>query len=317
VFIHSKTKKCKRCADDIGSSKRSLTIEDIEKTYTDAGCKLITRTDIRTHKRLEFICSCGKTYKKVYSQFKYAPFCKKCGNKQAADKNRYTYEYIKSYFEQHGCKLLSEIYINNNTKLEYICVCGTTSWIPFRQFQAGQRCGCIKSRGENVMRETLDRLGFEFDPQHKYDDCRHVDVLRFDFYVITNDGLIFLIEFDGSQHFEPNVIFGGDARFKNQIKCDNIKNRYAINNGIPMLRISHEEVEHIPLIIDMYVAMLRSNTVPPIIFTNRELYKPMYNAVNDILDVTRIPKTILASDELSDKTKAKQTSSNHYFICMN
>jgi hypothetical protein len=292
-------------------------MEEIEKTYTDAGCKLLTKVYTGNKQILEFICSCGRTDKRAYCHFRIAPFCEKCGREQAHDKLRLTYEYVKSYFEQHGCTLLSEIYINAGTKLEYICICGNTSWISFSVFQAGHRCGCIKSRGEQIIRDTLEKLGFEFIPQHKYDDCKHIYHLRFDFYVTTTDNLRFLFEFDGSQHFEAFTVFGGDDQFKVGVKRDNIKNRYSINNGIPILRVSYKEIDRIPMIIDMYVAMLRANTVPPIVFTNRGLYEPMYNAVNDILGVTRIPKTILASDELSDKTKAKQTSSNHYFICMN
>jgi len=315
-FIGSITKKCIKCQNDIGHAKRRISMDTVKKTYTDAGCTLTTTTYTGTHQKLSFICSCGRTHQKTYTNFRKAPFCNKCGRKQSADNHRYSYEYVNAYFKEHGCKLKSETYISSTIKLEYICVCGSTSWIGFMQFKNGHRCGCIKSKGEKILKDALEKLGFKLDPQHKYDDCRYMNVLRFDFYVTTNDNISFLIEFDGIQHFKPVIRFGGEQRFRNQIKIDNIKNRYSINNRIPIIRISYKELMQLDMIIDMYVTMLRENAAPPIVFTNRKLYEPMYNAIKSTLGVTRIPKVLLASNELPDKTKAEQTSSNHYFISL-
>lgn len=53
---------------------------------------------------------------------------------------RYTYDEVKKYFNDNGCDLLSEQYINSNQKLIYLCVCGNKSEIKFRKFKEGQRC---------------------------------------------------------------------------------------------------------------------------------------------------------------------------------
>ncbi len=54
--------------------------------------------------------------------------------------NKFSYEYVKNYFEENGCELLSKEYINNLTKLKYICICGEKSEITLQNFKTGQRC---------------------------------------------------------------------------------------------------------------------------------------------------------------------------------
>src|SRR5579859_7234348 len=51
---------------------------------------------------------------------------------------RYTYEEVKNYFNQHGCKLLSTTYVNVNTKISYICSCGRTTKTTFKSFLANK-----------------------------------------------------------------------------------------------------------------------------------------------------------------------------------
>lgn len=48
--------------------------------------------------------------------------------------NKLTYDYIKSQFEKHKCKLLETEYINSRTKMKYICKCGNESSIVWGHF---------------------------------------------------------------------------------------------------------------------------------------------------------------------------------------
>ena len=51
-----------------------------------------------------------------------------------------TYEFVKGYFKEQGCKLMEEEYKNNYTKMRYRCECGNISIINYRRFKQGQRC---------------------------------------------------------------------------------------------------------------------------------------------------------------------------------
>jgi hypothetical protein len=63
--------------------------------------------------------------------------------------NKLTYEYVKSQFEKQQCKLLETKYVNNSTKMKYICKCQNEAYITWGHFQRGQRC--IKCSGREKL----------------------------------------------------------------------------------------------------------------------------------------------------------------------
>jgi hypothetical protein len=52
----------------------------------------------------------------------------------------YTLEYVRNYFEEQNCKLLSTEYKNSKTVIDYICKCGQQSKTIFERFKSGARC---------------------------------------------------------------------------------------------------------------------------------------------------------------------------------
>lgn len=78
-----------------------------------------------------------------------------------------SYDYVKSYFEQNGCTLISTEYINNYTPLEYTCSCGATSTISFDAFRRGQRCRKCgnKKISKSKIKLTLDEVKEIFKSQ--------------------------------------------------------------------------------------------------------------------------------------------------------
>ena len=79
--------------------------------------------------------------------------------------------------------------------------------------------------------------------------------LRFDFGIIENNTLSYLIEYDGEQHFKP-ICFGGSytkeelqERFRIRKLKDEIKNEYCKTNNIKLLRIPYTEFDNIEHIL--------------------------------------------------------------------
>jgi very-short-patch-repair endonuclease len=72
--------------------------------------------------------------------------------------------------------------------------------------------------------------------EYKFNDCRNILPLPFDFYL---KNLNLLIEYDGRQHFEAVDLFGGEEGLKKRKINDNIKNEYCKKNRISLLRISY------------------------------------------------------------------------------
>lgn len=95
----------------------------------------------------------------------------------------------------------------------------------------------------------LKDLNYNYEKEYTFDDCIHINKLKFDFVIFDDDNnIIQIIETDGKQHYEANNFFGGEEGFKITQLRDNIKNEYCESHNIPLLRLpyylSKEEVEN-------------------------------------------------------------------------
>ena len=113
---------------------------------------------------------------------------------------------------------------------------------------------CRESRGENNLAKifTSHKIKFErqktfkncFGPPNKKNFCRK---LLFDFYLPDFNAVV---EYDGKQHYEPILFYGGENSFELLQLRDQIKNQYCVDNGIKMIRIPYSmKKEEIPTYI--------------------------------------------------------------------
>lgn len=103
-------------------------------------------------------------------------------------------------------------------------------------------CGCRThvSSGEYMVEDVLSQHHIPYSTQYSFEDCKNVLPLRFDFAVEdNNNNVLFMIEYDGRQHFEPIDWFGGQEGFEQSKKRDQIKNEYCKSNNIPLLRLPY------------------------------------------------------------------------------
>jgi hypothetical protein len=115
-------------------------IEVVRKVFAEAGCVLISEEYVDTNTPLDYICNCGRNSKTSFYSFRLGKRCRSCGNKKIGTKKRLAYDYVKEVFEDAGCLLLSERYVDAKTPLDYICSCGNDSKISFNNFKIGGRC---------------------------------------------------------------------------------------------------------------------------------------------------------------------------------
>jgi hypothetical protein len=110
---------------------------------------------------MRYICNCGNISKICFSSFQNGHRCKRCSGCE-----KYTIEFVKQYFKDHGCKLLEDEYINNSTLMRYICECGDENKITFSKFLMGRRCReCAKEKREQTM---LKKYGVPYFPHCGY-----------------------------------------------------------------------------------------------------------------------------------------------------
>lgn len=87
--------------------------------------------------------------------------------------------------------------------------------------------------GERCISQWLDANHIPYERQKYIPEIRKY----FDFYVNNK----YMIEFDGEQHFKPVEHFGGKEKFEQQQKYDQIKNKWCLDNRIPLIRIRYDE----------------------------------------------------------------------------
>lgn len=61
---------------------------------------------------------------------------------------------------------------------------------------------------------------------------------RFDFYIDN----LYLLEYDGEQHFKESSLFGGKEEFEKRKEYDKYKNSWCEENGIPLIRIPYNKI---------------------------------------------------------------------------
>jgi uncharacterized C2H2 Zn-finger protein len=135
-------------------------------------------------------------------------------------------------------------YINAKTKIRILCKIHGEFLQRTSDHLNGRGCPhCINSQGEKLIAKFLTEKNIAYETEKKFSECKGKKrILPFDFYISKYN---LLIEFDGQQHFNIINYWGGIDKFKKQQKTDEIKNNFAKNNNIGLLRIKYNEINNI------------------------------------------------------------------------
>ncbi|MFV0442864.1 MAG: hypothetical protein ACK5Q5_04750 [Planctomycetaceae bacterium] len=90
------------------------------------------------------------------------------------------------------------------------------------------------------------RLGVEFAEQARFPECRDKQASPFDFYLPQ---LRTLIEYDGTQHFERSLLWGGHHELERTQRRDALRNRFAAEHGYGLIRIPYWDFDRIENIL--------------------------------------------------------------------
>jgi len=134
-------------------------------------------------------------------------------------------------------------YVNARTKIEVDFGCGHGShFITPNSLLGGRGCPiCNQSKGEKKTAKILKRMGVVAWPQYTFPQCRHTNVLPFDFY-LPNFNIC--IEYQGQQHFQvvKTGFFGGEKALKERQHRDKIKREFCEKRGIILVEIPYDDV---------------------------------------------------------------------------
>lgn len=125
------------------------------------------------------------------------------------------------------------------------CDCGGIVIVEGNRLKKGttSSCGCIKSKGEMIINHWLKNKNINFQPQYSPKNCNFSSGRQqyFDFGIFNkNNELLFLLEYDGKQHFEYSG-YGWDTEenLKKTQERDSQKNQSCKENNIKLYRISY------------------------------------------------------------------------------
>lgn len=227
----------------------------IDLTGQDFGYwHVIERSKNTPSGRAKWLCKCtlcNETVKPVdgaHLRAGRSKACEKCRMKKMALANTKD-ETGKNYGFLHVERIATEEEKprKDRTGVYWNCTCtkcGRKNVIVFGDYlRKGdtKSCGCINSFNESKICQILDTLNFKYIQQKTFKDLtstgRECDKLMFDIAVYNDDALLYIIEYDGIQHFEQGH-FHNTCNITH--KNDLIKNKYCFNNHIPLIRIPYD-----------------------------------------------------------------------------
>lgn len=129
------------------------------------------------------------------------------------------------------------------------CDCGSEPRLYFNnRLKKGniKSCGCLRSWGETYIAKILTENNISYQQEYSFENCKNEkgNNYRFDFAVFDQEKLIYLIEFDGKQHFEGGKNNWGYTLEEAQI-ADYNKNIYCLTHNIILKRIPYKEINNL------------------------------------------------------------------------
>ena len=125
------------------------------------------------------------------------------------------------------------------------CECGNIKSIQGSCLRSGviQSCGCLKSKGEEKIAKALNDIQCQYKSQYEFQDLKgDVDCLKFDFAIMDKNENLFLIEYQGEQHYKATDYFGGENEFKKRQKYDEKKRLYCKKNNFILIEIPYWDI---------------------------------------------------------------------------
>lgn len=211
-------------------------------------------------------CDCG-TIRSVFGGSLKQGASRSCGclkSEQAKEKNKVQAE--SHIGEKHGLLTIENAELENDNYYYWCkCDCGNHVRVLGKRLFRGDTssCGCINSKANALMAQILEKHNIPFKREYRFEDCRDVGTLPFDFALFNNEGeLIGLIENNGDQHYSARgTQWNTPERLIYTQKHDYIKQTFAENNHIPLLIIPYQyfnELEKFLITSDFWQIIIKN-----------------------------------------------------------
>jgi hypothetical protein len=229
---------CRKCYIENKKYDNDIFIEKSKEIHGDKyDYSLVEYKDSKT--KVKIICPKHGIFEQNPSHHLLGQGCKFCADE---DKKLTIIDFIRISKKVHGDEYIYyDDYINNYTKVKIICPKHGVFYQSPNYHMLGQGCPiCNVSKLERNLMAMLDDCGIYYEQQKKFNDCKNINELPFDFYLPEHN---VCIECNGKQHYEPIDYFGGDNVLDYIKMNDNIKKTFCDDNNIKLyiVRYDHED----------------------------------------------------------------------------
>lgn len=260
---------CPKCGKKTGLNRK-----DMMKIIQDKGFEIDVLLDkhMSRSKYATFMCrncECGYVWRDRFINIEKRKYgCPKCHRKmldrQLEDKYIgknfdivSTDDYIR-LLKNIGSDLIPiEEYSAMGMSIKHLCMMHNeiTKCSPVDAILGSGCALCKESKGEKAIRRFLDSNNIEYKSQYKFDECKRIKPLMFDFYIPS---INCVVEYQGVQHYKeiPYWHNGNTSQYhtfsESNIR-DDIKQTFCKNNGIALVVIPHWEYINIEKILNVEV----------------------------------------------------------------
>lgn len=254
---------CYKCSNNSGVKKTTKEFkEELYNKFPNSSVIIIGKyTGAKTSIKCQ--CkNCNHIWKTTPSSLLRGSGCHKCTGHIA----KTTEEFKKDYYDKFPNSTISIIgsYKKECEPIKCRCKVCNNEWnttTPHRLLNGVGCPKCSNSKGNNLIKDILDKNNIEYIEEMKFKDCKKKDFLRYDFYLPKYN---IIIEYDGEQHFTSTSFYGGEQGFNQRKKYDNIKNDYCKNNDILLLRIpyKYKPLKHKRKIENFILSIIETRIIP-------------------------------------------------------
>jgi hypothetical protein len=153
---------------------KKLNYEIAKEEFEKRGYVLLSESYVDNRSKLKFKCPKhpDKELWTCLNRLKNGHGCKYCYYDKHAESNRTSFEEVKKAFEDRGYTLVSNIYVDNKTKLQYICPKHPDKelWIAYGSLKRGHGCKyCYYDKSKTINSVKKDKY---FKPKTTIEDVR-------------------------------------------------------------------------------------------------------------------------------------------------
>ena len=158
-------------------------------------------------------------------------------------------EFIKRLNKVHPSLIMVDEYINRNTPITFYCF-DHNCYFKCAPCNIINRTACcdktVKWTKEIEIGNIIEDLGYNYEYQKTFKECRDINVLPFDYYL---PDINVCVEYQGEQHYRP-VNFNGRGKESSVEKLeytqkhDFIKREYCKQNNIGLIEIPYWEYDN-------------------------------------------------------------------------